>query len=85
MQKKHSGKRSLQKLAKKGVGWNISKIKQGLPIQGIQEKGQGMPDFFYCFKRKADILSFSYIKTGTSLRLLYFFLRDYYPISVGGV
>ena len=49
--------RGLHKLTKKVEGWNISNKKRGLPKRGIQEKGEGegMPDFFYCLKYKADI------------------------------
>ena len=42
-------------LEKKGEGRFISNMKRRLSKEGMQEEGEGMPDFFYCFEYKADI------------------------------
>ena len=63
IQEEHSGKGVSRNLQKKKEGWNISNIKQGLPKVEIQEKGEGIPGFFYCPEYKVNIatlLSFSY-------------------------
>ena len=60
------GKGISRNLPKKGGGVKYFKDKMEVKQKGgIQEKGEQMPDFFYCFEYKSDIAtlkSFSYSK-----------------------